>query len=490
MAPSTRRSLAQSFPVNEGNSRLKLVTNKNSVNQWQVSDAEARTLVSDGVSVAFLLDFANEALPKATPTAKEAAPAESVAETPAPTTSTAGVTVAASVLDVREYCRQQLAAAKDVAKTKKETAKAGKGSAVETSADASAKQNTTLTHGSTRHVSYEVKRRTESDPKPYTSVVKGDIHFLTGTPLCGPAKTWVTHHWDENYKALAQALERDAKGDLDKKFFVDVFSTDLHVEDCVALAKAGICRSSDVLLVLDPQGKALGQLWVIFECLLATEMEKLRVCCSSSAGFGSSEESVRAWEARIDAVDWVQARATRRGDEKRLRRFAEKFWDQGRGMDVMLAKLTKCLRREIYSEILVAAAREGNITGVSAALSAGADPQRKDAYGSTGEILAAYAGHSDIENLLFAERMKHVVHLDFEQYFNPERCPVTVPENVDLSFVTEPGGMLQGENFQDVIRSAMRSQESGTSTKTPDSNHAAADDSDDEAFFASLQTGQ
>merc|ERR1711865_394404 len=101
------------------------------------------------------------------------------------------------------------------------------------------------------------------------------------------------------------------------------------------------------------------------------------------------------------------------------------------------------------------------------------DPQRKDPYGSTGEIIAGYAGHSDIENLFFAERMKHVAHMDFEQYFDCESCPAVVPDNVDLSFVTEPGGMLQGQNFQEIIRSAMLSAESGTSTKTPESNHFA-----------------
>jgi len=282
----------------------------------------------------------------------------------------------------------------------------------------------------------------------------------------------------------------DAKGDLDKKYCLDLFSTDLQVEDCVAVAKAGICTSSDVLLVLDAEGRSLGQLWVIFESLLAAELGKLRVCCSNSAGFGSSEASLRAWETRIDAVDWVQARATRRNDEKRLRRFAEKVWEkQGSGMDGMVARLTKVLRREVYSEILLAAAREGNTSAVHAAIAAGADPQRKDAFGNTGEMVASYAGHVEIENLLFAERMKHQAHLNFDQYLDPERFPIAVPENVDLSFVTEPGNILQGQNFQEIIRSAMLSAESGTSTKTPESHHIA-DDSDDEAFFESLATGQ
>jgi hypothetical protein len=135
---------------NEAPSRVKL-NNRSSVCQWQVNEAEARALVSDGVSVAFLLDFANEAVSDTVSTENDAAP-EASSVLPESVASAVSAATAASVTDVREYCRQQLTAANDIVKMSKAKArpapnkdvKLAKGSAKETSSDAVAKQNSTM----------------------------------------------------------------------------------------------------------------------------------------------------------------------------------------------------------------------------------------------------------------------------------------------------------------------------------------------------------
>jgi len=201
---------------------------------------------------------------------------------------------------------------------------------------------------------------------------------------------------------------------------VDVFTADLHaaVEDPVTEVQRSIAGAGDVLLVLDAEARALGRVWVLFEALLAVAAGKLRVRCSAPGGFGASEEDISAWEDRIDAADWVLAQATRRTDERRLRAYADKAWESGaRGLEQRLAQLKGFLRREVYGQLLIAAVERGDRRAVEAALDRGASPEQQDALGNTAEELAAFNGHAELEELLFARRMHKIPHQRLSAFF-------------------------------------------------------------------------
>ncbi len=51
---------------------------------------------------------------------------------------------------------------------------------------------------------------------------------MTGGALSGRAGVYVGHAWESDFRELVEALVLYAQGDLDKRYFVDVFSTDLH----------------------------------------------------------------------------------------------------------------------------------------------------------------------------------------------------------------------------------------------------------------------
>lgn len=429
----------------------------------------------EGVSIAFLLGFCSEVanLPPAEPEKAEKAGAEGACPNSSPPTNPSAPTISRKRGSTTSQEQQNASA----------TTAAGKAS------DSSASSSSSMLP-STRRVAQEVKKRTErAEPaegaegtegteqssQPYTSLLAGERYFLTDGLLCGPSQTWVAHAWDMEFKLLTTALENDAKGDFDRRYTLDLFGVDLHAAcaDPVAAVKAGISRCSEVLLVLDAEACVLGRLWVLFEVLLAMDACKLRSCCAAPGGFGSSEGAVRAWETRIDQIDWVQARATRRSDERRLRQYADKVWEPAKGVESLLCKLKKLLRVEVHSQILLAATLAGDEGAVRAAIAAGADVQRPDSYGNTAEMLASYHGHPQLEELLFAERVKHQQHMDFRSFLDPAQCPINIPDGVDLTFLTEPGNLMEGQDPAELIRSTLLS---GGSTRTPGSSSSAGFD--------------
>ena len=85
---------------------------------------------------------------------------------------------------------------------------------------------------------------------------------------------------------------------------------------------------------------------------MAVRSNKLRI--SSTASLGSTEMDIQTWEERIDGIDWSLATSSRKNDERRLRKFAERVWDMnGIGTDRLLAQLKVALRKYIYGQILV-----------------------------------------------------------------------------------------------------------------------------------------
>jgi len=180
----------------------------------------------------------------------------------------------------------------------------------------------------------------------------------------------------------------------------------------------------------------------LFEALLALDAGKLRVCCSAPGGYGVSEEALRQWQGRIDAIDWVLAETTRKCDDKRLRAQADRLWElQGKGIERLLAQLKKFLRREIYGQILLGAVEAGNLKAVVGLLDSGANPEQKDAFGNTVEELASSNGRPDIEEVIFERRMRGKVHCDLSAFFDPHELLNScddVPEDVLVPFLTEP----------------------------------------------------
>mmetsp|Transcript_106665 Transcript_106665/g.188867 ORF Transcript_106665/g.188867 Transcript_106665/m.188867 type:complete len:451 (-) Transcript_106665:129-1481(-) len=257
----------------------------------------------------------------------------------------------------------------------------------------------------------------------YVDVLGDEEHFMTGGAVAGRTSTHVVHAWDSPFRELVAGVAGDARGDLDRRYGIDVFAADLlnPPADPVATVQGLIAGAGDVLLVLDSEGKALNRLWVLFEVFLAQIAGKLRVRCAASSGFGSSQASLRAWESRIDSIDWVLAETTRSSDDKRLRKFAEFEWEmKGRGVERMLVQLKKFLRSNIYGQILVNAVEAGDRMAVETALDLGADPCTRDHLGNPVEDLASFNGRGDIEKLLFERRMQKMPHLRLSAFFNPQ----------------------------------------------------------------------
>lgn len=275
-----------------------------------------------------------------------------------------------------------------------------------------------------RTAALALKRRMQEagEEGSYVDVLGDKEHFVTGGQLAGRTSTHVVHAWDAGFRELVTCVASDAQGDLDRRYGIDVFATDLLNPPCdpIANVQGLIAGAGDVLLVLDSEGKALKRLWVLFEAFLALGAGKLRVRCGSASGFGSSQASLRAWESRIDAADWVLAEATRSSDDKRLRKFADTEWEmKGRGVERMLVQLKMFLRSHVYGQILVSAVEAGNRQAVELALDLGADPNTRDRLGNPVEELAAFNGRGDIERLLFEKRMQKMPHLRLSAFFNP-----------------------------------------------------------------------
>lgn len=294
-----------------------------------------------------------------------------------------------------------------------------------------------------RRAGAELKRRMQEagDSGPYAETLIGETHYLTDGDLAGPSAVHVVHAWDANLRDLAECLVQHSCGDLDRRYAVDVFTTDLLVpaEDPVAVIQASIAGASHVLLVLDAEGLAFRRLFVLFEALLAQTAGKLSVSCSAPGGFGCSEESLRLWESRFDAADWETSETTRKSDGKRIRAFADKAWEVGgKGIERMLARMKIDLRKEVYGQVLVAAVEQGDIRAVKLALELGADPSHKDKHGNAAEELAAFNGREDIEEAIFAKRLAgQPGHQRLSDYLDEGAFG---QEQMDLldSFLTEP----------------------------------------------------
>jgi len=285
-------------------------------------------------------------------------------------------------------------------------------------------------------------------------LAEGATSFATGAVLAGAVRTHVAHAWDASLADLVDCLAKDSGGDLDRRYSLDVFTADLLAppDDPPAAVHRTVAAAKEVLLVLDAEGVALKRLWVLFEALLAVAVDgKLRVRCSAPKGYGDSEEALRSWEARIDAVDWVLATATRKTDDKRLRNFAERNWEMnGKGVERMLAQLKKQLRKEVYGQILIGAVQKGNKAAVAACLDAGASPEQQDAFGNTVEELAAHHGRQDIEDFLFTKRMNGRPHTALSEFFSADAL-VEAAESGEVAqdaltpFLTQADGLDEEE---------------------------------------------
>jgi len=328
---------------------------------------------------------------------------------------------------------------------------------------------------------------------------EGERHFVTGGALCGPAPIYVAHAWDASFSDLAACLLRDAAGELDARYSIDLFSTDLisPPDDPVVVAQAAIAGAREVLLVLDAEGIALKRLWVLFESMVALEKGKLRVRCSAPGGFGDTEAALREWTGRIDALDWVLSEATRKSDEKRLRWFAERTWEMhGKGIERVLAQFRKFLRKEVYGQILVGAVCRGDRHTCETLLDEGASIEQLDGHGNTLEEIASSEGFGELEEMLFERRMAGKPHCPLSTYFEVGELMASteeVPDEVLAPFFTELGAdvgaclaepMADEEYDEDDVVVSLGDQatlpdlgpfshRSGSSTRTPGSTPSA-----------------
>lgn len=274
--------------------------------------------------------------------------------------------------------------------------------------------------------------------------LSGEVHVVTGGALAGPATIHIAHGWDNSFSELVTCIVKDAGGNLDQRYSIDVFTTDLHTaaDDPTAEVVSIVAGVHEVLLVMDAQAIVLGRLWVLFEALVAVDAGKLRVRSAVPGGFGCSEKALRRWEGYIDAVDWVLAQTTRKSDEKRMRLYADKVWEiNGKGIERMLVQLKKFLRREVYAQILIGAVGKGDFRAVEALLEAGADPAQQDEYGNTVEELAASYGYNEVEELLFDRRMRKTPYRSLSSFFTSSELMAAsndVPKAVLAPFFTEP----------------------------------------------------
>jgi len=302
------------------------------------------------------------------------------------------------------------------------------------------------------------RRQEEGAAGAYVDSLAGETHFVTGGKLVGRAEIHVAHAWDASFAELVGCVATDAGGEMDRTYFLDLFALDLRApaEDPVADAQRAVAVAREVLLVLDAEALALGRLWVLFEALLALAAGKLRVGSSAPGGFGATEAALRAWEARIDRADWVLSEATRKTDERRLRAFAQRTWESGgKSLEQRLAQLKRFLRREVYGQILLGAAKAGDKRAVQAALDGGASPEQCDALGNTAQEVAAFYGHTSVEELLFERRMQAFPHRRLSAFFRPSdllAASELVPPDVLAPFLTEA---VDEEEYQyDELRGA------------------------------------
>mmetsp|Transcript_47043 Transcript_47043/g.131126 ORF Transcript_47043/g.131126 Transcript_47043/m.131126 type:complete len:455 (-) Transcript_47043:18-1382(-) len=263
----------------------------------------------------------------------------------------------------------------------------------------------------TRAAALALKRRMEAagERGAFANRLHDEMHFVTGGQVIGRASVHVAHAWGSRFEDIVEAVVADANGNYDTYYAFDVLNADLHdtASDPVVAVQQAVGGAAEILLVLDSEARGLSRLWVLFEAMLAMSIgKKLRVRCASQGGFGASEMALEQWEARIDAADWVLAEATRKSDEKRIRGFVGRSWEQnGKGTERMLAQLKLHLRKDIYGQILLGAVMAGDRKAVDAALSKGANPEQQDWMGNTAEELAIYIGREDIKDVLFLKRM-------------------------------------------------------------------------------------
>lgn len=308
----------------------------------------------------------------------------------------------------------------------------------------------------TRAVARSLKRRMKDaqETGPHVESLVGQMHSVTGGPIAGSANVHVAHAWDSNFPEFVDTLVADSQGDLDKRYSVDVFCSDLFSgsENAVTTLQGLVAGADTVLLLVDAEGQAFRRLWVIFEAMLAFLAGKLRMRCTSPGGFGTSEAALKAWEARIDSADWALAEAVLKSDEKRLRSFAEREWEiGGKGIERMMAQLRKALRTDAYSQILIGAVVKGDKSAVLAALDLGADPEVLDTQGNTCEAVAAFNGRKDIEDLIFERRMRLRSHMPLAEWaLDPQQLASSQQAGEDILFVTEYlGGRLGPEETGD-----------------------------------------
>eukprot|EP00435_Cladocopium_sp_Y103_P028118 s412_g7.t1 len=301
---------------------------------------------------------------------------------------------------------------------------------------------------------------------PPTPTGDFNSHPLTGGPIRGPSRCHVAHAWDASFEALVDSLVKDAGAELDRRYHLDIFALGSceDVESCpdaerssqrsgsskvtgkvmadspIESLQATVAAVQEVLLILDKDALCFSRLWVLTEAMMAVRGNKLRIC--STASLGSTEMDIQAWEERIDGIDWSLATSSRKNDERRLRKFAERVWDMnGIGTDRLLAQLKVALRKYIYGQILVKAVEHGDRKAVEAALERGASPEQRDADGNTLEDLASFCNQQDIEEVLFERRMQRMTHQPLSTFFTPddlmENCSAADP-HVLLPFMTQP----------------------------------------------------
>lgn len=195
-------------------------------------------------------------------------------------------------------------------------------------------------------------------------------HPITGGRISGPSRTHVAHAWDAKFEALVDCLLHDAGSDLDRRYNLDIFNAQVSMEmemdfsagrstvstdsgeDSVESLQAIVAGVQEVLLVLDKDALCFSRLWVLTEAMMAVQKRKLRIV-STTCCLGSTVKDIQLWEERIDAIDWTLATSSRKKDERRLRKFAERVWDHGIGTDRLLAQLKVALRKYIYGQIMV-----------------------------------------------------------------------------------------------------------------------------------------
>ena len=198
-------------------------------------------------------------------------------------------------------------------------------------------------------------------------------HPLTGGPMRGPSRSHVAHAWDADFEALVDSLVKDAGAELDQRYHLDIFGSGEDVERCperssqrsgvtgvtevaadshIESLQATVAAVQEVVLILDKDALCFSRLWVLTEAMMAVRSNKLRIC--PTASLGSTAMDIQTWEERIDGIDWSLATSSRKNDERRLRKFAERVWDMnGIGTDRLLAQLKVALRKYIYGQILV-----------------------------------------------------------------------------------------------------------------------------------------